>query len=145
MPPFSLTRSVDAILGHLIDRALKSAGAPDDWRDHLGVFAIGGYGRAEFNPKSDLDVIILTHGNSGFRIGRVRLTLNFRPYCGIVVSGRCEHALFVELEEIIQDDFVTATALLEHRPLRADEALGHALAFCLQRFREKKLTALFEF
>ena len=101
-----------------------------------GFFAIGGYGRAEFNPASDLDVILLCKEP---QIPEWASTLNaeFQALlwdCGFQVGASMRS--LAELEDIISHDYVTATALIENRPLRACDTLYYQLAACLQRFRE---------
>ena len=134
---FSLTRSVDTILLNLIDRALKSADAPDDWHHIMGFFAIGGYGRAEFNPASDLDVILLVKDNATPDwVSKVNAEFQALLWdCGFQVGASLRS--LPELEDIIADDYVTATALIENRPLRAADELYYQLAECLQRFRDR--------
>ncbi|TVR45043.1 MAG: hypothetical protein EA402_05160 [Planctomycetota bacterium] len=135
----SLTSSVDAILGRLIERAVNHVKAPADWQKHLGFFALGGYGRAEFNPHSDLDVMVIVQGS---RVAPWISALNaeFQTLlwdCGFQVGASMRS--ISELDHIIREDFVTGTALLEHRPLAAAPELIAAVAAVMERFRQQRL------
>ncbi|MHC5068076.1 MAG: DUF294 nucleotidyltransferase-like domain-containing protein, partial [Planctomycetota bacterium] len=109
----SLTAVTDSIICRLADRAFAGAGAPPDCWQSAGVFAIGGYGRGELCPYSDIDMLVLWAGSGGapewLRAANQELqTLMWD--CGFKVGASMRGA--DELERLLLDDFVTATAVL---------------------------------
>lgn len=134
----NLTSVVDALIATLVHRAMRSASAPDDWQTQAGVFALGGYGRGEFNPYSDLDLVVLSRDTTipeWLRAANTELqTLLWDVGFQVGASMRSMR----EFEGIISDDFVTATAALEHRPLLAGPDISIAVYDCLQRFRKRR-------
>ncbi|TVR16275.1 MAG: hypothetical protein EA401_01640 [Planctomycetota bacterium] len=134
----SLTSVVDALIATLVRRAMVSAKAPEDWQDLAGVFALGGYGRGEFNPYSDLDLVVLSRDPQipeWLRSANAELqTLLWDVGFQVGASMRSVS----EFDSIISDDFVTATAALEHRPLLAGPDITIAVYDTLQRFRKRR-------
>ncbi|HYE05530.1 MAG TPA: [protein-PII] uridylyltransferase [Planctomycetota bacterium] len=128
----------DAIIVALARRAFDRAGAPADWTGHVALFAVGGYGRGEQNPHSDIDLLVaprdarpqpwIQAGNAelqtllwdvGFQLGA-----SLRP--------------FPELERVLREDFVTATAVVEQRLLLGDQSMADEMGELLARFRAKR-------
>lgn len=54
-------------LTSLIDEAIRSAWSsfPPGSSDHVAILALGGYGRAELSPHSDVDVMVLCESGAG--------------------------------------------------------------------------------
>lgn len=134
----TITALSDSIIRVLAKRAFAKVEAPADWMDQVGIFAVGGYGRGELNPYSDIDLLIMpmdaksepwaTKANSEFQamLWDVKFTV-----------GSSKRAL-PELERCIEEDFITATAVIEQRPLVASERVAAALKDLLARFRKRR-------
>ncbi|NRA37549.1 MAG: nucleotidyltransferase domain-containing protein, partial [Planctomycetes bacterium] len=140
-----LTSVVDSVVSALARFAWKKSKAPEGaWR-LSSVFALGGYGRGEMNPSSDLDIIVLhepnqcpqwlTDANGEFN------TLLWDAGFSVGSSMRSLH----ELEHIMKHDFVTATAVLEHRRVIGTADLEHELYEILERFRKKRGKAFLQY
>jgi [protein-PII] uridylyltransferase len=124
---------VDVILRHVLTAATSAVGQPTT---SLALIALGGYGRGELNPFSDVDVMLL-HGDSAGKVS---------PY----VEGMAEQILYLlwdigfkvghstrSMKEALAQanrDMLTKTAMLESRFLTGDRAL--ALEF-RDQFRTK--------
>src|SRR6202162_21141 len=120
---------VDVILRHIFTAA---AGAVGHSETSLALIALGGYGRGELNPFSDIDVMLL-HGDSAGKVS---------PY----VEGMAEQILYLlwdigfkvghstrSMKEALAQanhDMLTKTAMLESRFLAGDPALA-------QEFRDQ--------
>jgi [protein-PII] uridylyltransferase len=50
---------IDVLLTHLFEFALGSYRQPGDLTSQVALMALGGYGRAELNPLSDIDIMFL--------------------------------------------------------------------------------------
>ena len=118
---------VDVLLRHVFGAAAKftreQAGSP---ATPLTLFALGGYGRGELNPFSDVDVMFV-HGQDSGEIS---------PYVGQIV----EQVLYLlwdigfkvghstrsvkEAVEQANSDMLTKTAMLESRFLAGDPAIA---------------------
>ncbi len=141
----ALTGVADAIIRELAERAFTKAGAPAGWHEQVGIFATGGYGRGELNPCSDIDLLVLardgkaipwlTAGNAELQASMwdVKFTV------GASMRGMSE------LARIIDEDFVTATAVMEHRPLLAGLGLRDGMREVMETFRKRRGVAFIKF
>jgi [protein-PII] uridylyltransferase len=116
------TAHVDRWLAALFTTAVEGIG-----RDAKGIalVAVGGYGRDELCPYSDLDVLLLHSGRSD--ISAIAERLWYPVWDEGVKLG---HAVRTPREALglANDDLDTATALLDVRHLAGDEALSATLA-----------------
>jgi len=142
----SITAMTDALVKALARRAFVRAGAtPVDYDQRIGLFAVGGYGRGEMNPCSDLDLLVL-HADvkqpEWVKTGNAELqTLLWDVGFQVGASMRS----LGELEKILKEDFVTATAVIEQRRLDGAPAHAEGLARMLETFRRKRLKAFIAF
>lgn len=135
----------DVIIRGLARRAFAKAGAPADWHQTVGLFAVGGYGRAEQNPHSDIDLLVLAaDGRAPAWLAPANAELQALMWDVKFVVGASMRSLG-ELERITDEDFVTGTAILEQRPLLAGEALIGGMRALLARFRKRRAVPFLKF
>lgn len=134
----------DAVVSALAVRAMQRVEAPADWREHVGFFAVGGYGRGEMNPNSDLDLLMLsrTPGIAWAAKGWSELQAMLWD---VKFQVGASHRSVPELQRIIDDDFVTATAVIESRPVLAAPPLVEAMSQALARFRSRRGTTFLRY
>lgn len=134
-----ITSLTDAIVRCLARRAFLGQGVKvADYERWVAICAVGGYGRGEMNPHSDLDILVLTDD------GRVPAWVaagnqEFQTLCwdvGFTVGGSLRTVN--ELERIIRDDYVTATAVIEGRRVDGSVAVERRLESMLDAWREKR-------
>jgi [protein-PII] uridylyltransferase len=97
----------------------------------LAVLAVGGYGRAEMAPGSDVDLLFLTAGRPGPRIQAV---IESTLYVLWDLKLKVGHASRT-IEDCLRygrDDMTVRTALLERRHLWGDAALSDRLGARLE-------------
>ncbi|MEQ1638344.1 MAG: [protein-PII] uridylyltransferase [Methylococcales bacterium] len=119
-----LTQKSDAI-----DALLRSA-----WQhflgehgNHLCLLAVGGYGRRELFPHSDIDIVILLPENQD-RLNHQQALSNFSSFLWDI--GLKPGQSVRTLSECIQaaiDDQTIMTGLLEHRLIAGDQGLHEAI------------------
>ena len=133
-----ITGLTDDIVRNLAHRAALRTSAPADWSDHVGVLAVGGYGRSEMNPYSDLDLLVLGVGKH-VAPWQADFYNEFQTLCWDVkfTVGASQRAA-VELARTLDEDFVTATAVVEWRPLLAGPAVQQAVGEVLAHFRKRR-------
>ena len=129
---------VDVILRHVFAAAANTLGTPTT---SLALVALGGYGRGELNPCSDVDVMLL-HGNGAGKIS---------PY----IAEMAEQILYLlwdigfkvghstrsikEALDQANSDMLTKTAMLESRFLAGDRLLAREFR---DQFRAKCVVGL---
>ena len=114
-----LSRETDTILVRLWHRS----GCPQDW----ALFAVGGYGRAELQPHSDVDLLLLTDVAPGG--GRIHCIEQFIGACwdiGLEIGHSVRTP--AQCVEEARADVTVMTSLLERRQLAGGEALALELA-----------------
>lgn len=133
-----ITALTDGIVCNLARRAALKVGAPTDWSESLGILAVGGYGRGEMNPWSDLDLMVLTVGKQTAP-WQTLFYNEFQTLCWDVkfTVGASQRAAN-DLSRTIEEDFITATALIEWRPLVAGAPVQQAITEVLTRFRDRR-------
>ncbi len=133
-----ITAVTDAVVATLAERAFSRVGAPPTWRQQVGVFAVGGYGRAEMNPASDVDLLVLSAGAKAPEwMIKGWPELQALLWDVKFTVGASQRSV-AELSRILDEDFVTATAVLEQRPLLADSAVIAELQALIARFRKRQ-------
>ncbi|MEL6167354.1 MAG: [protein-PII] uridylyltransferase [Pseudomonadota bacterium] len=94
--------------------------------ERLAVFAVGGYGRAEMAPYSDVDLLFLSpHKMTPWAESVIESML----YIFWDLHLKVGHAsrTIRECVRLGREDYTIRTALLEHRFLTGDDALGETL------------------
>jgi hypothetical protein len=127
---------VDILLRHVFAAAVATAGKKTDTEPPFALIALGGYGRGELNPHSDVDVMLL-HGSRGRKLS---------PYIDQIVEQilyllwdigfKVGHSTRSIKEAIAQAnrDMLTKTAMLESRYLAGNEKLAQTFR---DQFRAK--------
>lgn len=103
----------------LVDRTVTALGVAAGWgRPNNSLVALGGYGRGELSPRSDIDLLFL---GAGGEAGSVEAVLYPLWDLGFDVG----HALRTPREcgRLARDDLTAATALLDARLLLGERAL----------------------
>ena len=107
------------------DQLIKDIWHGIDWpaaaADGLALFAVGGYGRGELHPHSDIDLLVLVDGDpADFRGGIETFVQNLWDLkLDIGHSVRTVE----QCQQEAKDDIATATAILERRLLTGTLAL----------------------
>ncbi|MDN8642953.1 [protein-PII] uridylyltransferase [Stenotrophomonas indicatrix] len=111
-------RAADHLIRHAWQRCLPADSG-------LSLFAVGGYGRGELFPRSDIDLLVFGDPQAQLAHEQALARLFALLWdCGLAVShavrsgGQCSEAAA---------DQTVLTALIEARPLMADEAARRAL------------------
>ena len=147
---------LDALHRHILEALINTL--PDDARRGLprySLVAIGGYGRAELNPHSDIDIMLLHTGDSAAAArGRVHPFIKLLTEPGGLLYTLFDLGLKVGYSVRTLDDCVTAaneniqtkTSLIEARRLCGDEGLFQemqaiVLARCVRGHEETYIAA----
>ena len=103
--------------------------------DGVALVAVGGYGRAELSPQSDIDLVLLHDGRADIA------TIAERVWYPIWDEGlKLGHAVrtMKEALTLAADDLDTATSLLSCRRVAGDEGLAYDLAGRAQGLWQKR-------
>jgi [protein-PII] uridylyltransferase len=141
---------VDVLLRHIFDAAVTVAERSLAVSTPLTVIALGGYGRGELNPFSDVDIMFLHDQNRGEISPYATQVIEQILYLLWDVGFKVGHSTrsIAEAIEIANSDMLTKTAMLESRPLAGDTKLAEKFrtAFrehCVQgRNREREYVEL---
>ncbi len=109
-----------------IDRMLSHAWRRFEWDKNISLLAVGGYGRGELHPHSDIDLLILMRRNSHKRYQKnIEGFLTFLWDIQLKI-GHSVRSLSQCVEEA-KRDITVATTLMETRVIEGDRALLEAL------------------
>src|SRR3954466_1867057 len=118
---------IDVLLRHIFDAAVGSAtrdrsGSPPP----LTVIALGGYGRRELNPFSDVDIMFLHEKERGEISAYAAQVIEQILYLLWDVGFKVGHSTrsIGEAIELANKDMLTKTAMLESRLLSGDSELA---------------------
>jgi len=147
---------LDALHRHLLEALMNTL--PDSARrgvPRYALVAIGGYGRGELNPHSDIDIMLLHTGDSAAAArGRVHSFIKLLTEPGGLLYTLFDLGLKVGYSVRTLDDCITAaneniqtkTSLIEARLLHGDEGLFRemqaiVLARCVRGHEETYIAA----
>lgn len=118
---------------HLIDEVLRDLWAESCLPDAMALCAVGGYGRAELWPASDIDILILLpEALDEASAGQIELLVGSFWDIGLDIGHSVR-----SIEDCLQEaekDLTIQTALVEARPLAGDPALFHRM---IAEFRKR--------
>ena len=129
------TRMVDTIVGLLFQHAAEENGLTVDETD-VAVVALGGYGRAELAPYSDVDILI-TCGRKRPAVEAVASSfIRLMWDCGFELGHAVESV--VEADTALTRDMDTKTALIESRWVCGSRKVARALEKKIGRVRRNE-------
>ena len=110
-----------------IDRILTIAWDRLNWDDNITLVAVGGYGRLELHPYSDVDLLILTRRDNHRRYqANISNFLTFLWDIGLKIGHSVRSIKHCVREA--KADVTVATNLLESRPLSGNRELFHKMS-----------------
>lgn len=99
-----------------------------DWPDGISLEAVGGYGRCELHPHSDIDLLVLAEERTTLEASQepIEQLLTFLWDIGLEIG----HSVRTRAEclDYARDDITVATNLMESRTLAGDRTLNTRLA-----------------
>ncbi|MDQ3469298.1 MAG: DUF294 nucleotidyltransferase-like domain-containing protein, partial [Actinomycetota bacterium] len=116
----TLSAATDELLVHVFADAVRAAGARR--KGTVALLAVGGYGRNELAPHSDVDVL-LVHDRRAKGVDEVAAALWY-PLWDLGLKLGYAVRSFDEQMALADDDLDTATALLSVRRLDGDDELA---------------------
>src|SRR5881296_3405129 len=127
---------VDVLLQYVFGAAATAASGNAAPGTPLALIALGGYGRGELNPFSDIDVMLLHHQGTRRISPHLEEMVQQVLYLLWDIGFKVGHSTRSIKEAIAQAnrDMLTKTALLESRYLAGDPALAHEFR---EQFRSK--------
>lgn len=127
---------VDVLLQHVFTAATASTGSEEKAKLPLALIALGGYGRGELNPFSDVDVMLLHGQNSGKVSPYLEQMVEQILYLLWDIGFKVGHSTRSIEDAITQAnrDMRTKTSMLESRYLAGDAALAREFR---DQFRSK--------
>src|SRR5437588_3449640 len=127
---------VDVLLRHVFTAATASAGSEEKAKLRLALIALGGYGRGELNPFSDVDVMLLHDKSAGKVPPYLEQIVEQILYLLWDIGFKVGHSTRSIKEAITEGnrDMRTKTAMLESRFLAGDSELAQEFR---KQFRSK--------
>ena len=127
---------VDVLLRHVFTAATASAGSEEKAKLRLALIALGGYGRGELNPFSDVDVMLLHDKSAGKVPPYLEQIVEQILYLLWDIGFKVGHSTRSIKEAITQAnrDMRTKTSMLESRYLAGDAELAREFR---DQFRSK--------
>ncbi|MDO8348973.1 MAG: nucleotidyltransferase domain-containing protein, partial [Planctomycetota bacterium] len=124
---------MDVLLGHVFERYLEVFG-PKFGMEPMAVVALGGYGRSELNPFSDVDILILHDRRAAEASPLLRALMEkFVPFSWLI--GLECHPLVRNLDDCVREagrKMESKTALLEARRVFGDQRLFEQMRILLE-------------
>jgi [protein-PII] uridylyltransferase len=130
--------AIDALLREIYAAFIDQPG-PDS---RVSLIALGGYGRQEMFPFSDVDILILhDHAQAPEKIGAM---VRFFWDTGLTIG--CAVRTIGECRKIMEEDIATDTAFLENRLLAGNAVLHQSLLdkVILPHFRSRRISFIAE-
>ncbi len=126
----------DRLLVALFKQAFE--GIAPETRVPLAIFALGGYGRAELNLFSDIDLLFLFEGKVASKLESVIKKMLYPLWDSQVELGYATRTL-TDCKRIMQDDVRAMSSMLDARFLAGDRAVAEKyLAYLESRFSSAK-------
>jgi [protein-PII] uridylyltransferase len=129
------SRMVDTITGILFQRAAQDNGLSPD-QAGVAVIAMGGYGRAELAPYSDVDILILCRRKTPAVEAMAGDFIRYMWDAGFELGHSVES--LVESETALSQDMDTKTALIESRWVCGSKPVAKAVEKQISRIRRKE-------
>lgn len=93
-----------------------------NWDDHISLLAVGGYGRGELHPRSDIDLLILReYDDDNIHLESIENLVTFLWDIGLDIGHSVR--TINQCVEIAAEDITVATNLLETRTLAGNPLL----------------------
>lgn len=124
-----------------IDCLLHYAWHQHDWKPGIGLLAVGGYGRGELHPYSDIDLLILTSAPANSdTIENIERFVAFLWDLGLEIGHSVRSV--EECLDLAEQDITVMTNLTESRTIVGDTTPGEQLASSME---QKKLWPMEDF
>ena len=123
---FQMHQVYDNVLGQLADNFLGH------WKDSIAILGLGGYGRKEMSPYSDIDILFLRPENAPEGIYRGIRSILYLLWDSKVELGHSVRTV-QECREEADKDLAVLTSLMDIRPVWGTESLCRELV--IQRKR----------